>query len=745
MTNIDFDDEWAGASDWARMYRACGLQVVPAYNPGEDPERSFKQPKIKWKEFEDTPVPDSAFDRWYGQGGQFRTRDNMGIITGKASGNLLCVDLDVKDDNAAMQWWATILAVHNHGMEPETVCQKTGGGGRQILFRAPAGYRPPTNKTGIGVDFRGQGGFMMCPPSMHESGKRYEWEAGRAPYETEIADAPEWLLEEVHNLISKHGGTKGGPRERTEASGEKNSFGLDIDGREDKLQRMVWGRVVDLYRDAPIKPSQSEQEAELKDLWETYLRTTASRLPARDGADKADLLEMEGRGWSDLSRKWRYAMNKWDKEVRAAAAIMPEKPERQAEPEKAVEPVRLATEAASYRFEPRTFTGEIPPPRPWAYGTFLMYRAVSGIAAPPGVGKTTFSAQLGISFALDREFGPWKPAPGGGGKVWLYNGEEPQDELDRRFMAAAYEAGVPDHVAAERFSYNSGLDEKLQLVRVDPNTKEIQRHPDVDAIKAIIKDHGFKLFIIDPLIEFNGATEDGEGLKAASGIMREIANDCDCAVLFFHHTPKTSNSDTAAGDANAMRGGGPLIGAARFVSTMFAMSAKDADEYDIPKNERHKYVRFDDAKANMGVLSGEPIWWVKLGVSLDNAEGERPADNIGVLRHVALRKEGEGDSIERTMARANQVETTLDKIAAEIVRVCQINGATSLERAESFDTIMRALDMVKTGVSVNTAKNTVIGNMGEGRVSGSNRVVISSALRGKMTVRKVHIEDAEED
>lgn len=321
MTNIDFDDEWAGASDWARMYRACGLQVVPAYNPGEDPERSFKQPKIKWKEFEDTPVPDSAFDRWYGQGGQFRARDNMGIITGKASGNLLCVDLDVKDDNAAMQWWATILAVHNHGMEPETVCQKTGGGGRQILFRAPEGYRPPTNKTSIGVDIRGQGGFMMCPPSMHESGKRYEWEAGRAPYETEIADAPEWLLEEVHNLISKHGGTKGGPRERTEASGEKNSFGLDIDGREDKLQRMVWARVVDLYRDAPIKPSQSAQEAELKDLWGTYLRTTASRLSARDGADKADLLEMEGRGWSDLSRKWRYAMNKWDKEVKAAAAI----------------------------------------------------------------------------------------------------------------------------------------------------------------------------------------------------------------------------------------------------------------------------------------------------------------------------------------------------------------------------------------------------------------------------------------
>lgn len=740
----DFEaDEWTSPSEWAVMYRSLGLQVVPAHRPGEHPQ--YKRPVITWKEWEDSLTPDAVFQKWYGKDGQHSRRHNMGLVTGNASGGVFCVDLDVNERSQAMEWWAKLVLIHANNQEPDTPSQRTGGGGRQILFRAPAGYSPPTFKTNIGIDIRGQGGFMMCPPSLHASGREYVWEDGRAPYDVDIDEAPDWLIEAIETLRLEHGGSSSGPRERAEATGQKNDFGQDIDDRELKMQRAVWGKVLDLYRDCPIKPSESEQQGHLRDLWTWYLSTTASRLSPRDGMDKSDLLEMEGRGWSDMARKWRYAMNKWDKEVRAAAAVLPEKPERQEEPEKADTPVEAKSVSDAYRFKPRTFTGEIPPPRPWAYGTFLMYRAVSGIAAPPGVGKTTFSAQLGISFALDREFGPWGPAPGGGGKVWLYNGEEPQDELDRRFMAAAYEAGVPDHVAAERFSYNSGLDERLQLVRVDPHTKEIQRSPDVDAIKAIIKEHGFKLFIIDPLIEFNGATEDGEGLKAASGIMREIANDCDCAVLFFHHTPKTSNSDTAAGDANAMRGGGPLIGAARFVSTMFSMSVKDADEYDIPRNERHKYVRFDDAKANMGVLSGDPIWWVKLGVGLDNAEGDRPADNIGVLRHVKLLKEGEGDSIERTMARASQIETTLDRIAEEVVRVCQINGATSLERAESFDTIMRALDVVKTGVSVNTAKNTVIGNMGEGRVSGSHRVVISSAIRGKMTVRKVHIEGVEED
>ena len=118
-------------------------------------------------------------------------------------------------------------------------------------------------------------------------------------------------------------------------------------------------------------------------------------------------------------------------------------------------------------FEPGGFKGVIPPPRPWAYGNILMYRAVTGIAAPPGVGKTTFSFQFGLAYCLDKPFGLWSPAIGGGGRVWLYNGEEPHDELDRRFLAACAEMGVQPHEAASRIAYNSGLDERLTLVRQD--------------------------------------------------------------------------------------------------------------------------------------------------------------------------------------------------------------------------------------------------------------------------------------
>ena len=38
------------------------------------------------------------------------------------------------------------------------------------------------------VDVRGDGGYLVTPPSIHNSGKRYEWE--RAPGSVSVAQAP---------------------------------------------------------------------------------------------------------------------------------------------------------------------------------------------------------------------------------------------------------------------------------------------------------------------------------------------------------------------------------------------------------------------------------------------------------------------------------------------------------------------------------------------------------------------------
>src|SRR5262249_125364 len=66
---------------------------------------------------------------------------------------------------------------------PATVVSLTGGGGRHLLFAHPG--RTIRNKVGLrpGLDVRGDGGYIVLPPSLHASGNRYVWERdpGRAP------------------------------------------------------------------------------------------------------------------------------------------------------------------------------------------------------------------------------------------------------------------------------------------------------------------------------------------------------------------------------------------------------------------------------------------------------------------------------------------------------------------------------------------------------------------------------------
>ena len=202
-----FDQDFASPAEWAAVYRACGLQVIPARPPVVG--GMWKIPALDWKEFQEQLIPDSLFDRWYGPQGDHIQRDNMGLITGRASGNIFVIDLDLYKSSAALDWWLGILAVHNNGIEPETWEQVTGGGGRQLFFRAPVGWKAPTNRTAINVDIRGQGGFAVLPPSLHESRRHYAWKAGLAPWETAIADAPTWLLDEVEKLVREHGSSGG--------------------------------------------------------------------------------------------------------------------------------------------------------------------------------------------------------------------------------------------------------------------------------------------------------------------------------------------------------------------------------------------------------------------------------------------------------------------------------------------------------------------------------------------------------
>ncbi|MDR3587511.1 MAG: phage/plasmid primase, P4 family [Desulfosporosinus sp.] len=125
---------------------------------------------------------------------------NIGILTGKKHG-LLLLDVDIKDDGPGV---LAALEAHN-GPLPDTVEAITGSGGRHVLFKYPEN-RKILNKARFkdGLDTRSDGGMFVAAPSLHASGRRYEWDVMFHPDETELANCPEWLL-----LLMTETNTKG--------------------------------------------------------------------------------------------------------------------------------------------------------------------------------------------------------------------------------------------------------------------------------------------------------------------------------------------------------------------------------------------------------------------------------------------------------------------------------------------------------------------------------------------------------
>lgn len=428
---MSFDAEFADPTEWAKMYRELGLQVVPAMRPSEH-KTQWKRPALpKWRELENELAPDFTFERWYGDNGEHARRYNMGLIAGACSSGVFVVDLDLHKNVRAQAWWDEMSHMQMSAGELDTVEQETGGGGVQLFFRAPIGWIPPTCKTSIGVDIRGQGGFAMMPPSMHESGTAYHWKQGREPWVMEIATAPQWLCDQINTLAQEHGGSTGastGPAQRTSSPGTStDAFGRIIDGREEHMTRMVWARVVQEYRESPIMPGQAEQDEMMRELFSKYERAAKSRIVER-GTPNHILLEREGRGITLFRQKWKAAFDQWDGKVRDHAGAPPPQKERpqqasagqssqagqsgQAEAEPKSEADANAEDpGAEFRedfnlFELLSVTAikNLPDPE-WLFEGLVIDRGLGFIFGPPGCGKSFIA--LGQALALACGLDDW--------------------------------------------------------------------------------------------------------------------------------------------------------------------------------------------------------------------------------------------------------------------------------------------------------------------------------------------------
>jgi hypothetical protein len=167
-------------------------------------ERS-KVPDIKdWSLTGKTKDPE-LIRRWFRE----RPLANIGIVCGNG---LVVIDIDDRDDGAVN--WLTFVGEHGPngelGVMPLTAV--TPRRGLHLYFRVPVGVKIKNRMSFIpGVDIRGDGGFVVAPPSVHPNGERYAW--GTKDFATrerftandDIPMIPDWLL---RRIVSEQAGAQ---------------------------------------------------------------------------------------------------------------------------------------------------------------------------------------------------------------------------------------------------------------------------------------------------------------------------------------------------------------------------------------------------------------------------------------------------------------------------------------------------------------------------------------------------------
>ena len=175
--------------DAALDYLRRGWSIIPL-RPRD------KRPLLKWEAFSRAQAGEAEVRQWFD-----RWPDaNLGIVTGVVS-KLLVLDIDpVHGGDRSMA-----ELVLEHGPLPPTVTAETGGGGRHLYFAHPG--EVVGNRAGLwpGIDLRGDGGYVVAPPSIHPSGRAYRWLAARDPGTAAVAPMPAWLAAAVVRHLQRSG------------------------------------------------------------------------------------------------------------------------------------------------------------------------------------------------------------------------------------------------------------------------------------------------------------------------------------------------------------------------------------------------------------------------------------------------------------------------------------------------------------------------------------------------------------
>ena len=185
--------ETEGALDLALLYASLGWRVFPVHSMADgacscgDPACTSpgKHPRTR-RGCNDASSDVKRIRTWWRKW----PAANVAIATGQGS-DLVVIDVDPR--HGGEDTWDTL----KHELEvPATWEARTGGGGVHAYFSYPDGAEITIGAgvLGPGVDHRGNGGYVVAPPSNHASGGAYFWDVLEGE---PLAELPAALVERL--------------------------------------------------------------------------------------------------------------------------------------------------------------------------------------------------------------------------------------------------------------------------------------------------------------------------------------------------------------------------------------------------------------------------------------------------------------------------------------------------------------------------------------------------------------------
>jgi len=475
-----------------------------------------------------------------------------------------------------------------------------------------------------GIDVRGEGGYVILPPSVHESGHVYAWESLEEP-----SEAPDELYSIVRKL------DQGGPLRATANPIDPYSAASSVLARAIHGEDTPWG-VAALREecDTIASAGAGAQESALNDgslkiggvVGGGYLsfRTASAQLIA---AGLAMPSYNDRHPWTT-----EQIAKKVDRALRDGMAT-PRGPSPAAANDTLVSAPAISRSPNS---TPLTIIAtpyiwrepEAIKPREWVYGRSIQRGHVRAIVAQGGAGKTILSVGEALAMVTGRDL-LGQAVPGGPKRVWLWNLEDDMDELARIIQAACKHWRITEADIAGRLFVDSALDgAPLKLATSTPAAGLVINRPLVEALTAEMIGRGIDYLHVDPFVSSHAAQEsDNMEIDTIAKEWAAVAKRANAGIGLAHHVSKSGAVEATALSA---RGAVSLINACRSVLVLNRMNEQEASKYGIEEEKRRRFFRTYDDKNNRAPPSDASDWFQMVSISLGNAD-DGYGDSMGVV------------------------------------------------------------------------------------------------------------------